>query len=247
MNRWKCFLCLVVCALLLPTLVWSMDPETMSGTVLAKEMSSRYTILQVQQEDKKVWLAASGLEVAVGDKVEYMGGVRMEDFYVKGLDRTFKEIYFMTNIRQVVTEQVADKNKKAAPTEKAAMPDDENHQNVAAGQKAVAVPLAGEVVKAEAELSVAEVFAQRKALVGKVIGVRGKVLKVSKNILGRTWVTLADGTGTAPNDVLRVTTKQEDIAVGETFSATGTVSIDVDLGAPGYQYQAILEEATLEP
>ncbi|MCK5192199.1 MAG: hypothetical protein KAQ71_00215, partial [Desulfobulbaceae bacterium] len=65
---------------------------------------------------------------------------------------------------------------------------------------------------------------------------------LTKNILGRTWVTLADGSGTAPDDKLLATTLQE-VRIGETLSVTGTVKTNINLGA-GYQYKAILEEAT---
>lgn len=253
MIRNKIFLALIFCLLLLPSLAWGMLPDIQAGTVISKELAGKYTILEIQQEDKKFWVAASGFDAEVGDEIEYMGGVAMVDFYVKSLERTFDEILFLTNIRHVISEEeaaaLAAAEKEAA--EKAqqgitmAMPADENHQKFLS-EGSVVAPKAGEILKAEAELTVAELFAQREALVDKIVSVRGRVLKLSKNILGRNWATLSDGTGTAPNNVLRITTQQE-VIIGETVSATGMVKIDIDLGAPGYQYPVILEEAMLTP
>jgi len=222
------------------TLLWAAE-GVRSAEVIEVMESGSYTIMQVRQGDGDSWLAANRLEIVVGDKVEYMGGVPMTDFYVSGLDRTFPEILFLTNIRHKPSDaEKAESEAEAARQPAAAMPDDDYHKNVGAGP-AVAAPLAGEVRKAEAELTIAEIYAQRENLGDKVISVRGKVLKVSKNILGRTWVTLSDGTGLAPDNVLRVTTVQE-VELGETVSATGTVTTAIDLGA-GYQYKVILEEA----
>jgi hypothetical protein len=66
-------------------------------------------------------------------------------------------------------------------------------------------------------------------------------MKVSRNILGRNWVTLTDGTGKPPNDSI-VATTQETPAVGETVTVAGELTTDVNLGA-GYEYKVLLENA----
>lgn len=216
------------------------EPEILSGTVISAQGAGKYTILQIKQDDQLLWLAAQNFTVAAGDRIEYLGGVPMTDFYVKSLDRKFENILFLTNIRIMVDKDPA---KTTGSPVSEPMPQDSMHRSLAAGA-GTAPPVAGEIVKAEAQLTVAELFKRRVELAGKVVGVRGKVLKVSKNIMGRTWVTLADGSGTPPDDVLRVTTRDE-VKTGETVSAAGTVKIDVDLGA-GYKYKVIVEEAVFD-
>ena len=239
MNHRKYVLTIFFFCLLLPILARAAGPEILSGTVIFAETTDRYTIIQIKQDEKELWLAATAFDAAVGDKIEYMGGVPMGDFYVKALDRTFDEILFLSNIRKAVDEQKEPPPEETA--QPAVMPDDDYHRNITTGQP-VAAPAPGEVIKAAAELTIAEVFARRSELADQVVSVRGKVLKLTKNILGRTWVTLADGSGTAPDDKLLATTLQE-VRIGETLSVTGTVKTNINLGA-GYQYKAILEEAT---
>ena len=67
-------------------------------------------------------------------------------------------------------------------------------------------------------------------------------MKVSKNILGKNWITLQDGTGTAPENKL-LATSAELVEIGDMVTATGTVNTDVDLGS-GYKYKVVLEETT---
>ena len=74
------------------------------------------------------------------------------------------------------------------------------------------------------------------------VSLRAKVIKVSENIMGMNWITLQDGTGTAPNDKL-IATSSELVTVGEVVTAKGLLQNDVDLGY-GYHYAALLEEAT---
>ena len=66
-------------------------------------------------------------------------------------------------------------------------------------------------------------------------------MKVSLDISGKNWITLQDGTGTAPNNKLIATTS-EVVAVGDLVTVTGVVHTDVDLGS-GYNYSVLLEEA----
>ena len=68
------------------------------------------------------------------------------------------------------------------------------------------------------------------------------VIKVRPNIMSKNWITLQDGTGTAPNDKL-MATSSEMVNVGELVTAKGVLQNDVDLGH-GYRYAALLEEAT---
>ncbi len=94
--------------------------------------------------------------------------------------------------------------------------------------------------------TVAEVMTRGDELRDQTILVRGKVVKYNPQIMGRNWLHLRDGTGSAldnTNDLL-VTTADE-AGIGEIVTARGIVRTDMDFGA-GYSYKVLVEEATLE-
>jgi hypothetical protein len=94
--------------------------------------------------------------------------------------------------------------------------------------------------------TVAEILAKGADLKDKPVVVRGKVVKYTAGVMGKNWVHLRDGSGSAAdntNDVV-VTTKDE-TKVGDVVLARGTVRTDVNLGS-GYSYKVLVEEATLQ-
>ena len=121
--------------------------------------------------------------------------------------------------------------------------------NEAPGSARAVVPQAQLAIdKAEGEnaLRVAEIFAQAKALNGKTVRVRGKVMKNSRMIMARNWLHLQDGTGDATKQEhdLVVTTTDE-AQEGAIVTVTGVVAADKDFGA-GYRYRVLLENAKVE-
>ena len=94
--------------------------------------------------------------------------------------------------------------------------------------------------------TVAEIVAKGSELKDKTVAVRGKVVKYTPGVLGKNWIHLRDGSGSASdgtNDVL-VTTKDE-TKIGDVVLARGTVRTDVNLGS-GYAYKVLVEEAKLQ-
>ena len=76
--------------------------------------------------------------------------------------------------------------------------------------------------------------------------VRGKVVKFTPEVLGKNWVHLRDGSGSAAdgsNDIL-VTTLDE-TKIGDVVLVKGVVQTDRDLGS-GYSYKVLIEEAKLQ-
>jgi len=94
---------------------------------------------------------------------------------------------------------------------------------------------------------VAEVYEKAGKLDKKTVVVRGKVVKVSRGIMGKNWVHLQDGSGDpgkGTNDL--VATTQDVPKVGDVVTAKGILYKDKDFGA-GYKYRVIVEEATVKP
>jgi hypothetical protein len=93
--------------------------------------------------------------------------------------------------------------------------------------------------------TIAEVFAGRAALEARSVAVRGKVVKFSPGIMGRNWLHLRDGSGSAERRDHDLTVTTDDAsAVGAVVLVRGIVRKDRDFGA-GYTYPVIVEEAKL--
>ena len=77
------------------------------------------------------------------------------------------------------------------------------------------------------------------------MAVRGKVVKFNSGIMGRNWLHLQDGSGTADavDYDLTVTTKAG-AKVGQVLVVKGLLATERDFGA-GYAYDVIIEDATL--
>jgi sporulation protein YlmC with PRC-barrel domain len=155
----------------------------------------------------------------------------MTKFESKTLKKTFDKIVFGTLAG-------------SAPAAPAAMP---AQAHAAAGAAATAEQPIGKIAKATGAdaRTVAEVVAQGAQLKNRSVTVRAKVVKVSNNIMGKNWVRVRDGSGSAADgsNELLVTTKQV-AAVGDVVVVKGTVHTNVDLGS-GYFYKVLIEDATL--
>lgn len=214
----------LITAALTTATVWANPKDAVhSGTVTYAKTAGGYTYLKINEAGKEVWLAALPMEVAVGDLVEYAGGDVMKDFKSKAMNQTFDSIRFVSRVHVV--------NKD--------MPPDEIHKRVNVGHEKAKAPKRGEIARARNGRTVGEIYSERDKLAGQQIVLRAKVVKVSRNILGKNWVTLSDGTGKSPDDFIVVTT-QELPAVGEVVTVAGTLKTNVNLGA-GYSYKALLE------
>jgi hypothetical protein len=133
--------------------------------------------------------------------------------------------------------------------------DDDPHAGLYADDEpevAVASPpstaaLAGASVersKAPNGKSVAEVFAGRAALAEQRVRVRGTVVKVTENVLGKTYLHLRDGSGREQDgDADLTVTTTESFELGETVEIEGQLAIDQDIGV-GIVYAALLGDAT---
>jgi hypothetical protein len=128
----------------------------------------------------------------------------------------------------------------AAPADAAAMP--ANHPPA---RPAGEIDLAG-IAKAEGGKTVAEVFAEKDALAGQKVVVRGKVVKTNAGIMNKDWVHVRDGSGTDGTNDLTVTTTMNPLPkIGDTVLVTGTAVANKDFGM-GYQYPVLVEDAEVK-
>jgi hypothetical protein len=103
---------------------------------------------------------------------------------------------------------------------------------------ATKAPIAG---IAKADKTVAEIYAGKDGFGDTVVNVRGKVVKYSAQIMGKNWIHLQDGTGTAGSNDLMVTSA-DTARTGDVVLVTGKVTLNKDFGS-GYFYPVILDNA----
>jgi len=116
------------------------------------------------------------------------------------------------------------------------------------GAKAPATsePIKVEKAKGADAYTVSETYEKAGKLDKKTVSVRGKVVKVSKGIMGKNWVHLQDGSGDAGKGTNNLVATSQDVPkVGDVVTAKGTLYKDKDFGA-GYVYKVIVEEATVK-
>jgi hypothetical protein len=230
-----------ICAYLIftPVLLAAGQPAAAmpaTGTVAETMISGGYVYIRL--EEQGTWLAASAFDVSVGDVVQYSGGMEMKEFHSKSLDRTFESIYFVSSA------SLAGKGDAAKPA--AVMPAAQGNK-AASVQKSVSfkAPAMGEIKPLQDGKTIAAIFSESADLKEQVVSLNAKVIKVSKNVMGKNWITLQDGTGTEPDNKL-LATSQEEVSPGSIVVVKGTVKTDIDLGY-GYSYKVLLEESTFSP
>jgi hypothetical protein len=90
--------------------------------------------------------------------------------------------------------------------------------------------------------TVAELWGDKASLRDKPVAVRGKVVKFLPGIMGRNWLHLRDGSGSADAGTHDITvTTADGAAVGDTVVVNGVLRVDKDFGA-GYKYGVIIED-----
>jgi hypothetical protein len=205
------------------------EPALLKGKVLETRNVENYTYLRLQTAAGEIWAAVPTTAVKTGAQVTIGSSMTMQNFESKTLKKKFDRIVFG---------EVLDPNAPPASMATGTAP----HGTPAAASAPVA-----KVAKASGPeaRTVAEVVAARTTLKDKTVLVRGQVVKVNTGIMGKNWLHLQDGSGTAAdgsNDIL--VTTQDVAAVGDVVNARGTVRTDVNLGA-GYAYAVLIEEAAV--
>ena len=247
----------------------SLDGKPIKGKVLETMDAAGYTYLQVDADQGKVWVAIPQSKVEVGKVVLANPGMAMADFESKTLKKTFDVIIFSSGLGD--PDKPFNPKKEAAmgstggssfadamqaesgaanPHAGAGGPMGGAAMGAQSGGSTTAIVPASEVKVAKAAgdnaQTIGECFDKAKDLDNKKVKVQGKVMKVSKMIMGKNWVHLQDGTGNAMKNThdLVVTTMAEP-AVDSVVVIEGTLHANKDFGA-GYKYDVIIEDAEVK-
>jgi hypothetical protein len=227
----------------------------LKGEVLEAIDAPPYTYLRLKTSGGETWAAVLKAPVKKGTQVAVENPMVMTNFQSKTLNRTFDKIVFGTlagappSSGNVTAAQMAPA--AAAAPGAGSMPMASSpaspHAGMAAASPEKAAPME-KVAKAAGPdaRTVAEAFAQSAKLSGKDVVVRAKVVKFLPSIMGKNWVHLQDGSGSAADGTndLTANTKQT-VKVGDVVVAKGVLRTDVDVGM-GSKYKALLEDATFQ-
>lgn len=198
-----------------------------SGRVVETINAGSYTYVLVGDSGEESWWAGPKFNVKVGDMVLLPPtATPMRGFRSSTLNRTFDLVYFAQSIKRTQVEDVEGTVEQV-------------HRKIPARSE-VAVDA---VTKADGGITVADVFARGKEFAGSDVRINAKVVKFSSGILGKNWVHVQDGTGSAGSNDLTVTT-QATVKVGDTVLVEGRLVADKDLGY-GYKYDFLVEDAKL--
>jgi len=201
-------------------------PEKISGKVTEIIQAAGYTYAEVDTGEEKVWAAASTTSLNVGDTVAFTAEMRMENFHSNSMDRDFPVIYFVSRF---ITD-----NTGAAGTA-AAITSPHGKSKPAHAAKTIEG-----INKVEGGNTIAEVYADRQKLNGKVVRVRGQVTRYTANVMGKNWLHIRDS---STLDDLTITTGNT-AAVDDVVVIEGKLALDKDFGY-GYVYPLIVEDASV--
>ena len=196
----------------------------LTGEVVESRDVQGYTYLRIKTASGETWAAVPTSVVKVGSQVGIANPVTMQNFESKTLNKHFDKIVFGQILDPLA--------KPAAPA------------NAAPASALATTTTVTKAVGPDAR-TVAEVVTGKAGLKDKTVLVHGQVVKASTGILGKNWLHLRDGSGSAAagtHDVL--VTTLDNAAVGDIVNARGKVRTDVDLGS-GYAYAVLIEDASL--
>ena len=212
-----------------------------SGKVIETMNAAGYTYVQVDTGKEKFWAAAPETAVKVGDTVAVPEGMPMPNFQSKALNRTFDVVYFVPGL-MVNNATPAGAAMPPGHPPNAGMPATPTAPPTSTGAPKVTAPADINLKGiAKADQTVAEIYAQKAALSGKPVKVRGKVVKFSPGIMGKNWLHVQDGSGQGGANDLTVTTMATAKA-GDTVVISGKLAVAKDFGY-GYKYDVIVEDA----
>jgi hypothetical protein len=93
--------------------------------------------------------------------------------------------------------------------------------------------------------TIAEVYKKKSDICNNKVIVRGKVVKVLPEILGKNWIHLQDGSGDEKKGNYDLVVTSKDLpSLGDVITVSGTLYTDKDFGA-GYKYNVIVEKASI--
>lgn len=203
---------------------------TITGALREQIPVGPYVYVRLETANGELWAAVNQEPLTIGSTVTVHNVMLMEQFQSPSLNRTFERIYF-GSLQPMGTGPGGG----AEPPAAMASP----------GTPAATDAKVGAIARAAGPnaRTIGELWAAKRTAAGTAVTVRGVVVKYNAGVMGKNWIHLQDGSGTAAagtNDL--AVTSQDAAAIGDTITISGTVRVDRDFGA-GYTYPLLVEDA----
>lgn len=192
--------------------------------------ANAYTYLKVNENFNEKWVAVTKADIKPGDVYYYDSALEMTNFKSKDLDRTFDVVYFVNQISKTPLSQNQNGMGGAMMPQHSGKVETKEESSVA-------------LEKGKNELTIAQIFANRSDYSTKEFEIKGVVVKVNPQVMGKNWIHIQDGTSNNGSFDLTITT-QDLPEVNDEVIFKGKLTLDKDFGA-GYSYTEIMEDATL--
>jgi hypothetical protein len=210
----------------------TLSPMAHKVKVLEVIQTSGYTYVRVSADGTEYWLAIDRADIEKDKTYYWTAGTLMKDFTSRELKRTFRTIVFVQDFTS--------KPILLDPT-----PDMESKMQAASaiGRQTPRAKTGISVERAPGGITIAELYAKKAAYSGKEVSIRGEVVRFSKEIMGKNWVHLQDGTKDSSGFDLTITTL-DSLKVGDVVIFKGKISLKKDFGS-GYFYEVLMEDGTI--
>lgn len=214
------------------TIGFSQTPKTKYHKVKVFEVLqvNSYTYLLVEEDTNNKWLAVPSFDPKIGETYFYKGGMEMQNFTSKELNRTFESVIFLSSVSKYPEE-------KKSSFQHSANIESKKVKNMATEKLTLTIEAVDGVI------SIADLLKNKESFDGKIAIIKGKVTKFNAQVMSKNWIHLQDGTEYEGKFDLTVTTNAE-VAVGDIITIEGKLFLDRDFGY-GYFYDVIIENAVL--
>ena len=231
------------------------DPQlaAFSGKVVETQDVSTYTYVRLDDgAGKQIWAAVPQTQVEIGEEVALKGGTVMTNFNSKTLNRTFESIIFASGFVRGSENKIARttggaNGSSSDAVQPASSPDGMTSQSSSGSTRAIVSFSGVKVEKSTAQngYTVGELFAKAVNLNNQKVTVKGRVVKISPNIMGKNWLHIQDGSGdpsTNTHDL--VVTSSAVVEKDTVISLEGVLAADKNFGS-GYRYDVLIEDAVV--
>lgn len=213
------------------------DSNVVKGDVLEVLNVENFTYLRLNTHAGEMWTAVINTPVKKGAVVTIKDVIVMSNFESKILKRTFPTILF-GNLVVSGGDTGSSSNTR--------LPLVMGTYYLALAQKWDTKNIRTTKTRDVNARTIAEIIKKSDELKDTSVLLSGSVVKYNPDIMGKNWVHLRDGSGSAADntDDILVTTSNQ-VKLNDVVTFKGIVRISKDFGA-GYAYKVLVEEATLQ-
>jgi hypothetical protein len=194
--------------------------------VLEIRQTSSNTYLKISEGHLVYWIAAVKTDAKPGDVFYFDEALQVSDFKSAELDTTFASLYMIRDLKSTL-----DQNEQVVRPASGTEPKPNEFREDIRISRPAGVE------------TIARILEDRDKFSGKEVLLKGQVIKVNNEVMGRNWIHIQDGTRFGEAFDLTVTSA-EFLTVGQIVTFKGILNTEKDFGA-GYFYPVILEDAVM--